>query len=197
MIYAHRGFCSKYIPENSMLAFKKASYKNLAIELDVRILKDNSIVVFHDFNLWKMTGVNKKIEKCKYNEIKDLKLKDTNEKIPLLDNVLKEINVPILIEIKSNKKRIIKYLIKILDNYNNFEIQSFNKKILKLLKSKRNNYKIGLLSLKINNHYDFLALPVSLINTKKINVPLYIWGININEVQKYKKYTDTFIVDYY
>ena len=199
MIYAHRGFCSKYIPENSMLAFKKALYKKIAIELDIRILKDNKIIVFHDFNLLKMTGVNKIIEKCKYNEIEDLKLKNTNEKIPLLSEVLKEINneVPILIEIKSNKNKIVKHLIKILDNYSNFEIQSFNKRILKILKLKRKNYKVGLLSFKINNHYDFLALPPFHINLKKIKVPLYIWGININEVQKYRKYTDTFIVDYY
>src|SRR5574344_2881205 len=109
MIYAHRGISSKYAPENSMLSFKKAVYKNVGIELDVRILKDNTIIVFHDSNLFRMTGINKRIEKCNYNEIKELKLKNTNEKIPLLSSVLKEINCPLLIDIKGNKKRIVKH----------------------------------------------------------------------------------------
>ena len=37
----HRGF-HKNVPENSMSAFKKALYRKLPIELDIRILKDNA-----------------------------------------------------------------------------------------------------------------------------------------------------------
>lgn len=40
----------KGIPENSILAFKRAIDNNYLIELDVHIINDKSIVVFHDDN---------------------------------------------------------------------------------------------------------------------------------------------------
>ena len=50
-IYAHRGlFDNKKIVENTISAFKKALLDNLNIELDIRVTKDNKIIVFHDFN---------------------------------------------------------------------------------------------------------------------------------------------------
>ncbi|MCM1174228.1 MAG: hypothetical protein NC341_04165 [Blautia sp.] len=48
-IWAHRG-CSQMYPENTMLAFEKASkIKNLTgIELDIQLTKDGELVVIHD-----------------------------------------------------------------------------------------------------------------------------------------------------
>ena len=198
MIYAHRGLHNENIPENSMISFIKAKNKKIPIELDIRLLKDNKIVVFHDTNLKRMTSINKKIEECTYNEIKELKLLNTNYKIPLLNEVLKNINdeINILIEIKTKNKKIIKPLLKILKNYTNFKIQSFNKTILKELKK---YYKVGLLSYKINNKFDFLVMPYYLINDlnfNKIKKPLYIWDLKKEDIKKYQKYTNIFIVDY-
>ena len=55
-LIAHRGChdIEKNVPENSMLAFDKAVENNYIIELDVHILKDGNIVVFHDDNLKRM-----------------------------------------------------------------------------------------------------------------------------------------------
>lgn len=52
-LIAHRGYHSKElgIPENSIPAFEKAILNNYIIELDVHILKDGNVVVFHDDNL--------------------------------------------------------------------------------------------------------------------------------------------------
>ena len=59
MIIAHRGIHNnKDIPENSIPAFKKALEKNLPIELDVHLTKDNVVVVFHDSIIKRMTGAN-------------------------------------------------------------------------------------------------------------------------------------------
>ena len=45
IIIAHRGIHNnKDIPEKSISAFKKAIKKNLPIEFDVRITKDNKLV---------------------------------------------------------------------------------------------------------------------------------------------------------
>ena len=51
-IYAHRGlFDNKKIVENTISAFKRALLDNFNIELDIRVTKDNKIVVFHDNNI--------------------------------------------------------------------------------------------------------------------------------------------------
>ncbi len=84
---AHRGLYHKEkgIPENSIRAFKEAVKRNIPVELDVHLLKDGNIVSFHDDNLSRMTGYNKMIKDCTYEEISGLRLLDTNEKIPLKD----------------------------------------------------------------------------------------------------------------
>jgi len=132
-LIAHRGFFDNKnnIPENSILAFKRAIQNNYIIELDIHILKDNKIVVFHDDNLKRMTGVDKKIKDCSFDEIRNLKLLDSNEKIPLFSDVLKIIDgkVPILIELKYDVKTGIleKELLKELKNYNGkYALQCFN-----------------------------------------------------------------------
>ncbi len=107
-LIAHRGYHNMKagIPENSVGAFEKAIENHYMIELDVHILKDNKIIVFHDDNLERMTGVKKQLKNCTYEEIKDLKLNKTNYTIPLFEEVLKLIDgkVPILIELKTDVK---------------------------------------------------------------------------------------------
>ena len=63
MIIAHRGVHdNKEIPENSMKAFKLALDKKYNIEFDIHVTKDEKLVIFHDDNLARMTGVDKNIE---------------------------------------------------------------------------------------------------------------------------------------
>lgn len=132
-LIAHRGYhnIEKDIPENSMLAFKNAIENSLIIELDVHILKDGEVVVFHDDNLKRMTGLDKNIKELSYNDIKKLKLQGTEEGIPLLKSVLNLVDgkVPIIIELKYDVKCGIleKEVIKILKNYKgDYVIKSFN-----------------------------------------------------------------------
>lgn len=107
-LIAHRGMhnMKKGIPENSIKAFEESIKNNYIIELDLHILKDKSVVVFHDDNLKRMTGVDKQLADTTYEEIKNLKLQDTNNYIPLFEDVLKVISgkVPIVIELKYDTK---------------------------------------------------------------------------------------------
>ena len=129
---AHRGFHNgKDIPENSIKAFEAAIENDFAIELDVHILKDDQVVVFHDDNLKRMTGLDKLIDKCTYDEIAALKLLDTDEKIPLFKDVLELVKgrVELLIELKSPIKigNLEKNTYKLLKEYDGeYAIQSFN-----------------------------------------------------------------------
>lgn len=202
-LIAHRGIHDKYIPENSLGAFKKALYYNIPIELDVHILKDNTVVVIHDDNLKRLTGVDKKLCECTYEEIKDLRLKNTDEKIPSLKDILKFIDGKVLldIELKTDVKgyKLENELIKILKNYNGeFILKSFSYKTVKYLK-KHTNYKVGLLLSSFNGYKksiinrinfnvilkpDFLACNKKILDYKCVKTfkkDIYIWTIKSDE----------------
>jgi glycerophosphoryl diester phosphodiesterase len=101
---AHRGLHSldKTVPENSLKAIELAMNNNYGIEIDVNILKDGTVVVFHDPNLKRLCNIDKDLSEVNYEDIKELKLLDSNEKISTLSEILNFVNgkVPLLIEIK-------------------------------------------------------------------------------------------------
>ena len=138
---AHRGFHSldKSIPENSLLAFKKAIDYGYAIELDIHVLKDGNVVVFHDDNLERMCKKDLKLSDVTYEQIKNMHLLNTNEKIPLLSDVLSLVDgkVPLLIEFKpkGDYRRLCEESMIILKGYKGeYAIQSFNPKIVNWFK---------------------------------------------------------------
>ncbi len=164
-LIAHRGaFNNKDIPENSIKAFREALKLNLAVEYDVQLTKDNILVVFHDDNLYRMTGVNKRVEDVTFDEIKNLTLLDTKEHIPTLSEVLKLINNKVFmdIEIKNTKriKELCDLLIKELKNCNNYSLKSFNPKIVRYLKKNYKDIKSGYL---MSDRHNSLIIPTKLI----------------------------------
>lgn len=175
-LIAHRGaFDNVSIPENSIKAFSEAIKLNLAVEYDVQLTKDNVLIVFHDDNLYRMTGVDKKIEDVTFDEISKLTLLNTKEHIPTLKEVLKLIDDKVFmdIEIKNTKKYkvLCDFLINELKNYNNYSLKSFNPKIVRYLKNNYKDINIGYL---IGDYYDKgifnLILPTkSIIKYSKCN----------------------------
>ena len=152
-LIAHRGMhdINKGIPENSICAFEKAVNNNFIIELDLHILKDRNVVVFHDDNLIRMTGKDKKIADCTYEEIKNLKLQNTDNYIPLFSDVLKVVDgrVPIIVELKYDTKCGIleKATMELLLNYKGlYAIKSFNPFSVNWLKKHYPNVVRGQLS---------------------------------------------------
>jgi len=132
-LIAHRGYHSlnKSVTENSFPAFMLAIEKGYIIELDLHILKDGNVVVFHDDNLNRMTGVDKNIKDTVYSDIKNLRLQNTNNYIPLFKDVLDLINgrVPIIVEFKYDVKvgLLEKAAMDILKDYNGeFVVKSFS-----------------------------------------------------------------------
>jgi glycerophosphoryl diester phosphodiesterase len=128
---AHRGYWEKNIPENSLAAFAKAIEKGYAIELDVHLLADNTVVVFHDDSLARMTGNDGYLKYLNKEDLKALTLKGSKEKIPTLQEVLKLVDgrVPLLIEIKNNHKvgNLEQAVLDLLKDYKGeFAVQSFN-----------------------------------------------------------------------
>ena len=103
LMYAHRGLHGNGVPENSMKAFKLAVEGGYGVELDVQFTKDHKIVVFHDANLKRMCGVDKRVRDCTYEELLTYRLAGTDETIPLFEDVLKVLDKTTLIcEIKNH-----------------------------------------------------------------------------------------------
>lgn len=128
---AHRGLWNEENPENSIGAFERCINGNIPIEFDVHLLKDNTLVVFHDDNLKRMTGVNINLKDSCYDDIKDYKLKNTDYKIPTLEEVLELVDGKVLldIEIKCDVDgfKVCEELVKVLDKYKGkYIIKSFN-----------------------------------------------------------------------
>lgn len=153
MYIAHRGLHdkSKGIPENSMASFKEAVEKGYSIELDLHLLIDGNIVVFHDDNLKRMTEINKSIKKCTYKELQNYNLQNTNEKIPLFEDVLKLVDGRVLIDIEFKYDRKVGELeekaSKILDNYNGrFLVSSLNPFSVNWFKKNKPEYIRGIIS---------------------------------------------------
>lgn len=199
---AHRGLHYDNIPENSILAFQEAIQYHYAIELDVHLLKDDNVIVFYDDNLKRMTKIDIKTKDLTYEEIKQINLLDTNERIPLLEDVLELINgqVPLLIELKCDQKvgKLENKVIKLLKNYKGkYYFQSFRLRSLLYIKRKVINSTIGLLvHSKQNKVYkmfmnlffikllkiDFISYPIKKLPNKKIEklykkIPILIWTV--------------------
>ena len=147
---AHRGLHDDTAPENSLAAFENAIKHGYAIELDVHMTRDGELVVFHDDSLDRMTDATGDLREKGFNEIFEITLKGSEEKIPLLSEVLKLVDgkVPLLIEVKDHKHiGIAEEKIKdALENYHGkFALQSFNPFIVKWFK-KNTDFTTGLLS---------------------------------------------------
>ena len=207
-LIAHRGLHNSTIPENTLPAFYKCVDKNYTIELDIHILKDNTIVVYHDHNLKKLTGVNKVIGTLSYPQLSKIKI-SKKYTIPTLEQVMHIVDgkVPLLIEVKDadNNSKFEEELVKILDNYKGkFAIQSTNPFVIDWFYKNRKDYVIGLivfndLNYKIVKKYtkkiDFISVYKKQLPFK-INKVVLGWTIRkIPEYEKYKILCDNLICE--
>ena len=194
---AHRGLHGDKVPENSLLAFKQAIKNKLPIELDVSALADGTPVVFHDEKLARMTGGDGFISSSHIEDIENLRLQGTKEKIPTLAEVLDVIDgkVPVLIELKNTGKvgPLEKAVWKELINYDGeYAIQSFNPYTLEWFKNNAPKIKRGQLSCFYKNKdLSFMkryALKRMLLNSK-VSEPNFIVYDGNDMPNKYlKKY---------
>lgn len=99
---AHRGLHDDEKPENSLPAFRAAIEHGFNIEIDVHLSKDGHLVVFHDGNLKRVCGVDKKVKDCTLEELSKMRLCDSEFKIPTFDEFLSLVDgrTGILCEIK-------------------------------------------------------------------------------------------------
>lgn len=147
---AHRGLWNEKLPENSLGAFENAVKHGYSIELDVKLSRDGVAIVFHDDDLFRMTGQKGKISDFDAIYITSLNLLGTQYKVPTLKETLRLVNgrVPFLIELKTshNRSAHVKAVIEDLKSYRGkYAIQSFDPFVLLDFKKYAPNIIRGLL----------------------------------------------------
>lgn len=101
---AHRALheAARGRPENSLAAVRAAVECGFGIEIDVQLSRDDAAMVFHDYDLARLTGAEGALRKRNAADLAALPLLGTTEGIPRLGDVLAIVagRVPLLIEIK-------------------------------------------------------------------------------------------------
>ena len=93
MLFGHRGY-SALAPENTLAAFALLVQHGIpGVELDVRLSRDGKVVVIHDENVKRVTGVDALVQDCRASRLKGMDAGSwfgepfRDEGIPLLDEV--------------------------------------------------------------------------------------------------------------
>jgi glycerophosphoryl diester phosphodiesterase len=178
-IVAHRGISAK-IPENTLAAFEHAAQTPGVdmIELDVRLSKDEEVIVLHDRTLQRTSTGNGQARNYSFKEIQQFDAGSwfhpsfSNQRIPSLSEVLKLVGnrLWIDIEIKSDwysreplgllEEKILNS-VQVCEMNNRVLYSSFDHKLLANLKRLNPSVITGVL---YNFHRDFSRLPSTLVD---------------------------------
>lgn len=181
-LIAHRGYSSRHV-ENSLKAFEAAGQSNFeGIECDVQVTKDGSIVISHDDNLKRLTGVDKVISASTFEEIKAIPFLDdsTQTTVSLTDylSICQKYQKTAIIEIKENVRvEDIKAIYETVKNsgLTSFQFISFNIGHLISLRAIDNFVELQYLTRKYSPNYLKTCLDYRLnpsINYKSLTKPL-------------------------
>ena len=101
--YAHRGLHGEGVPENSLAAAEAAIAADMGIECDIQRSLDDHAIVFHDWELSRLTGRPEATEELDADNLETLNLLGTDQRPIRLPRFLDAVagRVPLLIEIKS------------------------------------------------------------------------------------------------
>lgn len=168
--FAHRGLHSedKSVPENSLEAFRLAAAAGYGVELDVQLSKDGQVVVFHDDTLDRVCGVHSRVDEKTFNELKLLRLCGTEQRIPLLTEVLGVIRGkgPLIVELK-NGRRNRELCEKTYDILSDYEgqvcIESFNPMIVRWFRKHAKDLVRGQLASTFDDYGEGVSKPTAFL----------------------------------
>jgi len=102
--YTHRGLYTKdqTVPENSLKAFELSCEADYGIEFDVHLMRDGTLAICHDNDVFRVCGEHKMLSEMTFDELKKLRLFETDECIPTLSEMLEVVSgrVPLIVELK-------------------------------------------------------------------------------------------------
>lgn len=187
-VFAHRG-ASGYTIENTLHAFNLAKKLGAdGIEIDVQMTKDEELIVFHDLNLSRLAGINKKITDCTLQEIKTLRIGKRlwrllkREEIPSLKQVIdwaNENQMPLNIELKESILNNTKPLVDAIQRLElpaGSHFSSFHDELMKVVKMQRPDFQTAFIVSKKFNWDDLQTMSyIDVVHaSKKYYKELYI-----------------------
>lgn len=205
-VMAHRG-ASTEAPENTMAAFQKAiDDMSDYIELDVQLTNNGEVIVMHDSNAYRTTGVDANIVNMTYKEVKTLDAGSwfsdeyVGENVPSLKEVLEltQGKIKLNIELKpaDNGTALAKNTVRLIEKYNMVNdcvITSFSESALKAVKTYNQEIKVGyILSAAYGDFYDmknvdFFSVNAAFLSKRTIDAihnsgkRVYAWTVNNKE----------------
>ncbi|MBH1940438.1 glycerophosphodiester phosphodiesterase [Mobilitalea sibirica] len=211
-IASHRG-SSFNAPENTLPAIEQAiaAHSDYA-EIDVQQTKDGVLILLHDKNLWRTTGLNKYIWTQTYDDIKDLDAGSwfgdeyAGTPIPTLEEALElskgRIKLNIDVKIHGHEQEIEQKLVALIEEYD-FEhqciVSSWSYDTVARVKQLNTDIKTGyILSAAYGNFYDkefidFLSIRSAFItksvveNTHLAGKEIHAWTVNAkSELERMK-----------
>jgi glycerophosphoryl diester phosphodiesterase len=188
-----------------MAAFREALEHGYGIELDIHLMKDGNLAVFHDSSLKRVAGADGNIEDLTLADLENYTLGNSQEHIPLFSQVLELYRgkAPLIVELKcvnGNYAALCKAALELLDQYEGlFCVESFDPRATRWLRKNRpdiirgqlseNCMKSGLklpwvlkfvMSYHISNIYtrpDFIAYKYADRNVFGTDICRKFWGI--------------------
>jgi glycerophosphoryl diester phosphodiesterase len=209
--YAHRGLHGPGVPENSPAAFAAAIERGMGIELDVQRSGDGQAMVFHDWELDRLTGETGPLDQLTAAQLGAIRLTGGMDCIPTLRQVLALIGgrVPLLIEVKSRRDMrvpsVCLAVLRVLEGYlGPHAVMSFDPRVLKWFKRYAPQTIRGLVITEENDHtllsrlrrrlslwaasphflaYDIRDLPSSFAAAqRKRGLPVVTWTVRSGEL---------------
>jgi MFS family permease len=202
LLQSHRGLTDRgRLQENTLSAFENSKHHNFEItELDVRLSKDQEVMVIHDGNLRRLIQMRKKVLKSSAQELKNLVGAPTLREVLQSGRTTRFLNI----EIKSNDfkyHRLVREVLRVVQEENAEEkvlISSFNPFVLRMLAEENPRvlraYLVGHAGWRffLPGHliYSFLANPHMLnieethlnrrrcAHFKKRGIPVVAWTVN-------------------
>lgn len=204
---SHRGVSSGNGVQNTILSLKKTAQLHPDyIEMDVQETKDHQFVVYHDFDLKPLTGIDKSPSDLTLEKLQSITISENGHSAPIasFDDYLataKHLGQKLLIEIKTNEKNADSIVTRFLEKYRSdifsegHTLQSLNYYVVETLKEKEPALKVGyILPFNIigppKSSADFLTMEYSTINRNFIDAAkedgkkVYVWTVNNEEAMK-------------
>lgn len=205
-VTAHRG-SSGNTPENTLAAFQQAILDHAGYaELDVQESADGVVMVMHDDNANRTTGISKNMWEVTSTELKQASAgswyhKDfQKERVPTLDEVitLAKGHMKLNIELKNNGHTVdlAKKTVDIIQSHNFVKectVTSFDKELLRKVKALNNSIKTGLIvgqktedleQLMKSPDYEVISAAYPLVNESFMRLAeshrkeVYVWTVN-------------------
>lgn len=205
-IAAHRGYSAE-APENTIPAFEAAidHYADY-VELDVQETRDGVIIVMHDSDFRRVAGINKRVWKVDYEEVKTYDVGSwfsqefAGTTIPTLEEVMimakGKLKLNIEIKLNGHEQHLEESVAELIEKYEMEDecvVTSFQSKALKNIKKYNENIKTGyILAVAYGNFSgvrfaDALSINYSFASQALINnlhssgKEVYVWTVNTPE----------------